>query len=111
MSVRTTIKLVKSVTDTELTNIQIIALIEQSNRIVTRLLSGEGMADDLLADIETWYTAHLIAVGWERQLKSEKVDDMWLTYQGKFGAFLESTTFGQMVLSLDSSGLFSNSTP
>ena len=107
MSARTDINTVKGVIDTGLSDSELLLLIAQANRIVTRQLSGQSMTTALLTDIETWLTAHLIAIGKERQLFSEKVGDMWLTAQGKFDAGLKMTTYGQMVLMLDSSGLLS----
>jgi hypothetical protein len=110
MSVRTTKTSVKAVIDTVLEDHEIDPLIEMANRIVTRTVGSEGLTDALLKDIETWLTAHLIAIGKERQPLSEKVGDIWLTFE-KTGmkSFLESTRFGQMVLFMDTSGKFQTS--
>lgn len=110
MSVRTTKTAVKYVIQTALEDDEIDALITQANLIVTRTVGDEGLAADLLKDMETWLTAHLIAIGKERQPLSEKVGDIWLTFE-KIGAsgFLEQTTFGQMVLFLDTTGNFQRS--
>lgn len=110
MATRTTIQLVKDIMATALTETQIQAIIKQANEMVTRTLSGEGLTSELLIDIETWLTAHLIAIGKERQVLTEKVGDIWLSYQKNPGGFFQSTTFGQMVLFLDTSGKFQTAT-
>ena len=110
MSVRTTKTAVRYVIQTALEDDEIDALIMQSNLIVTRIVGSEGLASDVLKDMETWLTAHLIAIGKERQPQSEKVGDIWITFQKQdTKGFLESTTYGQMVLFLDSTGLFQKS--
>lgn len=107
MSVRTTKTLVRTVIQTALEDDEIDALIIQANGMVTRTIGTEGLADATLKDIETWLTAHLIAVGKERQTLSEKVGDIWIQYEKRGGkGFLEQTTYGQTVLFLDTSGKF-----
>jgi hypothetical protein len=110
MAARTTKTQVRYVIETALEDDEIDALITQANSIVTRTLENEALGDSLLKDIETWLTAHLIAMGKERQPISEKVGDIWVTFE-KNGAktFLERTTYGQMVLFLDPTGLFQKS--
>lgn len=110
MSVRTTKTAVRYITSTSLEDDEIDALIATANRIVTRVVGSEGMDTDLLKDIETYLTAHLIAVGPERQPIVEKVGDVWLQFDKTgFKSFLEATRFGQMVLFLDTSGNFQRS--
>jgi len=91
--------------DTALTDIQITPIIDQANRMVTRTLGGTTLTDAELLDIETWLTAHLIAIGKERQPQEERVDDIELVFQKEPQEFLKSTKYGQMVLTLDSTGL------
>jgi len=96
MALRTNITEVKIIIPTALADSEILSLINVSNRMVTRTVGGEGLTDDLLKDIETWLTAHLISIGKERQVQSEKVGDIWLTFTKNPQGFLQSTTFGQM---------------
>ena len=107
---RTTEQNVKTVIETALETEDIQRLMAMANRMITNSLGSSGLDEALLTDIETWMTAHLIAVGKERQIASEKVHDVWITYQGKFGDFLRSTTYGQMVLSLDTTGTMDQAT-
>ena len=109
MAIRTTIEKVKSIMATALEDSEIQLLIVQANTIVTRQVGSEGLTMELLIDLETWMTAHLIAIGKERQLESERVGDIWLTYHKNPSGFLQQTTFGQMVLFLDTSGKFQQS--
>lgn len=110
MSARTTKTAVRYVIDTALEDDEIDAMITQANLMVTRVVGSAGLADDVLKDIETWLTAHLIAIGKERQPLSEKVGDIWLTFEKRGGkGFLEMTTYGQAVLFLDPTGNFQKS--
>lgn len=96
---------VKSIIPTALEDSEINTIIRHANLMVTRALSGAGLTDALLKDIETWMAAHLIAIGKERQPMSEKVGDIWITYNKNPQGFLSQTTYGQSVLFLDTSGL------
>lgn len=107
---RVSLQDVKNIMDTSLDNSEIFPMINQANRIVTRQLSGEGMTSDQLSDIEMWLAAHLIAITKERQAESEQLQDARVQYQGNFGQALRSTTYGQMVITLDESGKLQRST-
>lgn len=107
---RTTVDKVKTVIETGLKNDQIERLMEMANSQIDQLITDTDITVAVKTDIETWLTAHLIASGPERQLQSEKVHDVWITYQGKFGDFLRATTYGQMVLMLDTSGSMDKAT-
>lgn len=103
---RTTIALVKSVIPTGLEDPEIATLMGIANRMVTTVLAVESLTDETLKDIETWLTAHVIAIGKERQTREERVGDVWVKYNENKSQFLQSTTYGQMVLFLDTSGKF-----
>ena len=103
---RTSATEVKAITVTALSDPILQQLIAIANRMVTNLLSSSGLAADVLKDIETYLTAHLIAIGPERQTEEERVLDVWVVHQGKFTEGLKSTTFGQMVLVLDTTKSF-----
>lgn len=107
---RTTIDTVKEILVTSLGDSNITAYINQANRIVTRVLGGEGLSSSLLTDIETWLTAHLITISKERQANDKWVGDARVRYQGSFGEGLQTTTYGQMVLDMDTSGKMQEST-
>jgi hypothetical protein len=99
---RTNIADVKTIISTSLEDNQITSFITDSNLIVTSKFTGVTIDDDLLEAIEKWLTAHLIAMSQKRQLSDQKVDTVSMKYAGKFGLYLEHTTYGQMVIFLDS---------
>lgn len=109
MALRTSTDDVKSIMNTSLGDADILKVALHANLMVTRQLDGEGLTDALLKDIETWLTAHLISIGKERQVTNEKVGDIWITYNKNPEGYLKSTTFGQTVLFLDTSGKFAQS--
>jgi len=109
MAVRTTLTDVKNVIETSLIDGDITSLINQANLIVTRKVGGEGLTSELLKDIETWLTAHLIAITKERQPEKEKVGQIEALYHKNPDGIMEQTTYGQMVLFLDTSGKFQES--
>lgn len=110
MASRTNNTEVKIIIPTALTDAEIDSLIIMANRMVNNTLDGEGLSAALTKDIETWMTAHLIAIGKERQVETEKIGDIWVSYTENPSGFLQSTTFGQMVLSLDPTGNFQKTT-
>lgn len=103
MTVRTTASDVQAIMNTNLTTDQIDVFITSANLLVDNNLSNEGYNTALLTEIERWLTAHLISVTKEKQASKIKIGDVSETY-GKVGMRLESTTYGQHVMLLDSHG-------
>lgn len=101
---RTNVDDVRVIISTSLTDPQVTSFITDANLIVTAKFTGVTISDDLLEAIEKWLTAHLITMATKRQLESQKVDTADMKYAGKFGLYLEHTTYGQMVIFLDSTG-------
>ena len=62
------------------------------------------MTDTVLTEIERWFVAHMIATGIQRSTKEEKVGDASVSYTGYWSKGLESTPYGQMVITLDFTG-------
>ena len=84
-------------------------LIAAANVMLTKTFSDDAdIGDDLLAEMERWLAAHLIASGPERVASREKVGDADITYTGQWGKKLESTPYGQVVLQLDVTGKMAN---
>lgn len=99
---------VKAIIDTALPDKDILVFISTANTMVTSHLGDSGLGSAILKDIERYLTAHLIASTRERMGKAEKLGDASITYTGEFGKGLESTTYGQMVKFLDSTGTIGN---
>jgi len=79
--------------------------ITTANLLVTQHLGTSGISSDLLAQIEKYLAAHLVALHPdERQLKNQKLGDATDTYGGDFGKMLDFTQYGQMVKMLDYTG-------
>ena len=88
--------------ETDLTESQIAPYIVSANIMVNNVL-GTGTTD-ILKEIERWLTAHMIVITRERQAIKEGAEGANIEYTGKFGDALNSTSYGQMVLQLDSTG-------
>ena len=79
--------------------------IPTANALVTDILGDDTeIGDTLLEDIERWLTAHLITVSRWRTTTDEAIGVVRVKYTGQFGKMLESTPYGQMVLTLDTTG-------
>jgi hypothetical protein len=102
---RTTPLLVQQVIETALTTTEILEVIQYANRMVTNFLNGSGLTAAELKDIETFLTAHIIAITKERQTKEERVGDIWVKYYDNPTGWLESTSYGQTAMMMDTSGL------
>lgn len=95
---------VKGIIDTELNENQILSYITTSNVYVSQRLGNVGLSEDVLKQIELWFTAHLIASTKERISKKEEAGSAKVEYVGTFGMGLTSTPYGQACLNLDTSG-------
>lgn len=103
MASRVTEVEVRSIIETELTDLQVLSYITSANVLVNSMF-GVGVTD-VLKEIEKWLTAHLITITRDRQAIEEAAGTAKVKYSDIFGEGLRSTTYGQMVLTLDSSGL------
>ena len=101
---RVTATEVKEIIETSLTDAIVDAHIAAATALVDKTLSGESLGAALEKEIERWLTAHLLAVGRERQAKKEEAGGAKIEYTGQYGLGLESTSYGQQVLALDTSG-------
>ena len=103
MTARVTAAEVKEILDdSTLSDIIIGAYIKGANTLVNSVL-GMGTSD-LLKEIERWFAAHLIAFTRERMAKKEGAGGASIEYTGEYGEGLASTSYGQMVMVLDTTG-------
>lgn len=100
---RVTITEVKEIMETSLTDPKILAFIKSANIIVTDAFLETTVTAAVLKEIEKWFAAHMISV-LERPVSQEKVGDAEIIYAGKLGSGLNSTPYGQMVLTIDTTG-------
>lgn len=90
--------------------VDVASFINSSNTLVTRVFTGDTtVTEELLTDIEKWYTAHLLASTIWKQVEEEKVGDATIKYAGKTGMKLEYTSYGQIVMQLDPTGKMESS--
>jgi len=107
MSSRTTAAAVKAIMDTDVTETQISdsGILDDSYNFVSAKLGEQSIGDDLLASIEKWIAAHMVSVGLDRQLQRGKGGPAETTYTGNYGMNLQMTSYGQMAVSLDPTGI------
>ena len=80
-------------------------MIDAASELITQVFEDdEDIGTTLLKEIERWLTAHMLVSTLERMGSEEKVGDAQIKYTGQWGKKLESTPYGQMVLTLDTTG-------
>ena len=81
------------------------AYISTANAVVTDVLGDDtDLGTTLKKAIEQWLAAHMIASTLWRTTAKEKVGEVWVEYTGKWSEGLKGTSYGQMVLELDTTG-------
>ena len=105
---RTTEAEVLEIMETEVTVTQVTPFLTAANLLITSVFSGSSTADSLLAEIEKWLTAHMIASTISRTASAEELGEAKVKYTGFWGKKLDSTPYGQMVQVLDTEGLTTN---
>lgn len=107
MSSRTTAAAVKAIMDTDVTEAQITAsgILDDAYNFVTANLGAAGLGADLLSSIEKWVAAHMVSIGLDRQLQRGKGGSAEGTYTGNYDKGLQMTSYGQMAISLDTTGI------
>lgn len=101
---RATLEAVQDILDTALENPFLAAFINAAHAIVEDRLTGKGLSESILTQIEVWLAAHL-ATARDQQAESEDIAGEYkVKYQGKYDLGLNGSKYGQMVLLLDSSG-------
>ena len=108
MANRTNATDVKLIIETQLQNANIEAFITSANAIVTDALGSSSLSDSTLEQIEKWLTAHMIASTRERMAKKEEAGGAKIEYAGNYGMGLDLTTYGQMVKTLDVTGIMAS---
>lgn len=90
--------------DSALSDAQVEPFITSANLTITEHLSGSSLSDELLKELERWFSAHLVAT-YERRRKAEKLGDASDTFDGQTGMGLDFTSYGQQVKILDPTGI------
>ena len=110
MAVRTTSAKVLQILDGCTVDGSVVdVFIATASRVLDSVFASDTtMTADQLIDIETWLAAHMIACTLHRQASQEQVDDASIKYTGFWSKDLESTSYGQMVKVIDTSGKMAN---
>lgn len=110
MAARVTAAEVKEILDNStLTDPIINAFIAAATLLVDNVLSTDTTLDaDLLKEIERWLTAHMITVTpvGDRIVTEAGAGGASVKFAGTYGESLHASPYGQMVLTLDSTGKF-----
>ena len=81
------------------------AYISTANAVVTDVLGDDtDLSTALKEAVEQWLAAHMIASTLWRTTAKEKVGEVWVEYTGSWSEGLSGTSYGQMVLQLDTTG-------
>jgi len=107
---RVTASEVKQIMDGCTTSDTVVGImIDAAEEVITNVFSGDAdINDTLLKEIERWFTAHMLASTLHRTTSEEKLGEASVKFTGKWGEKLSSTPYGQMVLTLDTSGKMGN---
>jgi hypothetical protein len=103
MAFRTTEQGVLDIMDNDLTTAQVTPYLTSSNIFVTETLLSVGLSDEILAEIEKWLTAHMIALTKDRISKEEGAGGAYIKWAGIWEKGFNATPYGQMAMNLDSS--------
>lgn len=101
---RVTATEVKQIIDTDLLDVVVDSYILSANVFLNSIF-GASDVSDLMKEIERWTSAHMIAISKERQAKWEEAGGAKVEYYDIGGEGLALTSFGQMALTLDTTGL------
>jgi hypothetical protein len=109
MSVRITADEVKEIMDGLTATDPIIeTFIVAASAVIDSVFAGDTtIGTTLLKELERWLTAHFIASTIFRQTAKEKLGEADVTYVGKWGEQLASTSYGQTVKLMDLTGKMS----
>lgn len=107
MANRVDAKDVKKIMNTSIVDSVVDSFIVTANLLVTTHLAGE-LAETLLKEIEKFLSAHMISITVDRQTVREEIGGDTNEQYAKLGLQLDSSTYGQMVKFLDSTGILGN---
>jgi hypothetical protein len=110
MAIRVVASEVRQIMDNCTLSDQVVdSFIVAGTEVITEVFEGDTEINTaLLKEIERWFVAHMLASTLHRTTSEEKVGDASMKYTGKWEKNLESTPYGQVVLTLDVSGRMAN---
>ena len=107
MSVLVTAAEVKQIISTTLGDTIVDAYISDADEMLNQILSGDTtLSAGVKKAMEKWLTAHMIACTQTRMEVEAGAGGAYIKYANVYGENLKSTPYGQMVLTLDTTGNF-----
>lgn len=107
MAVLVTAAEVKQIIPTTILDAVVEAYILAADELVNNVLAGSTtLSAALKKEIERWLTAHMIASTQERKEIEAGAGGAYIKYPDVYGEQLKSTSYGQMVLTLDTTNSF-----
>ena len=89
---------------------KVTVMITAASALIDKIFAEDTViTEELLTELERWFTAHMIASTLYRSTSKERLGDAEVTFTGKWGEMLKSTPYGQMVLTLDITGKMAKS--
>lgn len=109
MAVLVTAAEVKQIIPTTILDAVVDAYILAADELLNNVLSGNTtLSAALKKEIERWLTAHMIAVTQKRMAAKAGAGGAYIEYTGTYGEALHSSSYGQMVLTLDTTNKFAS---
>ncbi len=102
---RTTVDAVRAIITTDVTDPVLLVIIQSANIWLESLLQASNLSNELRAQIEMWVSAHMVASTHTRLATKEGAGGAFIEYAGTFGVGLNSTSYGQTAMMLDTSGI------
>ena len=96
---------VRSIIDTSLQDAEIQEYVDSADVFLPAVFASVELSTAVQLEMSKWCSAHFIAMTKDRQAESEKSGSASIKYTGKTDMGFEATTYGQMLLRLDQTGL------
>lgn len=98
-------QILQNCTESDVNNQTMDTFITAANAVINKTFEGDTtIGTVLLKEIEKYFTAHIVTSTIRRMAKEEEIQDARVVYTGVWKEGLSSTPYGQMVLTLDTSG-------
>jgi len=107
MTIRTNPAEVQAIIPDTINILTIDTFVNTASLLIDTVLGSSSLSDEILERIECFLTAHLLYSTIVRQTQNKSVGDASETY-AKLGEGLKSTTYGQIVAQLDTTGALIN---
>ena len=95
---------VRLIFNTELSNAQLDVFIISAHLMVEEKITKPTATEELKKELERWLAAHFAASADPLHTSMSLGDEFSETIQGRFGMYLESTSYGQRAVTLDTTG-------